>query len=67
MLNKMFCKHDYKLIAKRKSNYCIDYITFSDVGDYVDLLYECKKCGKQQIKTLHKNLNYDLKWERVEE
>jgi hypothetical protein len=61
MLKKLFCKHIYKKIAKRKSNYCSDYTTFSDLGDYEDILYECKNCGKIKIKTFNVHLHNEWK------
>ncbi len=60
---KLFCKHTYKRIAKRKSSYCSDYVTFSDLGDYEDILYECIKCGKKKTKTFNKYLHHD--WEKI--
>ena len=49
MLKKIFCKHKYTLVARRKSHYTSDYIMFSDLGLYDDYLYECEKCGKRKI------------------
>lgn len=50
-IKSLFCKHDYKLKAKRKSmTYCTDYLYFSDVGMYDELLYVCNKCGKNKHK-----------------
>lgn len=46
---EIFCRHEYELVAKRKSMYCIDYHSFSDFGLYEDYLYKCKKCGHQHI------------------
>lgn len=63
MIKRLFCKHVYKKIAKRKSNYCSDYTMFSDLGDYEDVLYECKKCGKRKIETYNVHLHHE--WEKI--
>lgn len=65
---QLFCRHNYKLIAKRKSrSYTTDYITFIDVGMYDELLYKCTKCGKEKYKFVM-NQEHPLysKWEKVE-
>lgn len=66
IFKKLFCKHDYKLVAKRKSQYVSDWQTFSDLGMYDDYLYECKKCGKQNIKTFANSSHplYSL-WKKI--
>lgn len=51
-IKRFFCKHDYKKIAKRKSTYCQDYHTFSDMGWWDDNLYKCIKCGQLYVKTV---------------
>lgn len=63
MIKRLFCKHVYKKIAKRKSNYCSDYTTFSDLGDYEDILYECQKCGKRKIETFNSYLHHE--WKKI--
>lgn len=65
---KLFCNHNYKLIAKRTSNYTSDYILFSDLGFYDDYLYECTKCTKRKI-DIKQNEKHPLyrKWERLED
>jgi len=65
---KIFCKHQYKAIAKRTSGYFIDYNCFSDLGWYDDVLYECQKCKKRKIKTII-NEKHPLcnKWEEIKE
>lgn len=68
-IKQIFCRHNYKLIAKRKSkSYSTDYITFIDSGMYDELLYKCIKCGKQKHKFVM-NEEHPLysKWEKVEE
>lgn len=62
-IKRLFCKHNYKKIAKRKSNYCSDYVMFSDLGDYEDILYKCEKCGKEKIKTINKHFCHE--WEKI--
>jgi len=63
---RLFCKHNYKLIAKRKSNYCSDCISFSDSGMYDDYLYKCEKCGKEKIITfINKKHPLYNEWEKV--
>jgi hypothetical protein len=49
IFKKLFCKHEYELIAKRPSNYCMDWATFSDSGMYDDYKYFCPKCKKTRI------------------
>ncbi len=61
-IKQLFCNHNYKKIASRKSNYVSDYVTFSDYGDYKDILYKCQKCGKEKIKTI--NIRFYHEWER---
>lgn len=39
ILKKIFCKHNYKKVATRKSHYCSDYLYMSDLGDYEYDLY----------------------------
>jgi len=65
---KIFCKHDYKLVANRQSNYTSDYQSFSDLGWYEDKLYKCSKCGKEKIKTVQ-GPNHPLyhEWKRCKE
>lgn len=66
MILKIFCKHEYKEIAKRKSNYTSDYQYFSDLGWYNDILLECKKCRKRKIKTVPNETHPMFqKWEKV--
>ena len=62
-LKQLFCEHEYKKIAKRKSNYCSDYIMFGDLGVYEDILYKCQKCGKQKIKTINKYSHHE--WKKI--
>ena len=64
-LKQLFCKHEYKKIAKRKSNYCSDYVMFSDLGDYEDVLYACKKCKKTKIEIINKHFYHE--WEKVDQ
>lgn len=64
IFKQLFCKHNYKKIATRKSSYCSDYLYFSDLGDYEEILYECCKCGKTKIKIINKRLISD--WEYLE-
>lgn len=40
----IFCKHNYKKIAKKESTYCQDYLTFANVV-------------KKKLKPFIKNLN----------
>lgn len=58
-LRQLFCKHKFKIIAKRKSDYTSDHQTFSDYGWYDDVLYRCEKCGKEEIIT-RRNKNHVL-------
>ena len=62
-IKQLFCKHNYKKNAKRKSNYCSDYVMFSDLGDYEDILYKCEKCGKEKIKMINKHFYHE--WEKI--
>ena len=63
---KLFCKHDYELVAIRKSNYTSDYHYFSDLGWYNDNLYICKKCKKEK-NIVKQNELHPLysEWEKV--
>lgn len=64
---KLTCKHDYKLIKTRRSDYCSDYQTFFDLGMYDDHLYECSKCGKQKLITVQNSSHPCYKeWHNVE-
>lgn len=51
-LRRIFCLHLWKSVKKRVSNYCSDYQTFSDLGFYDDVMYECIKCGKKKVKVV---------------
>jgi len=67
-IKQLFCKHKYKKVAKRRSDYVSDYIHFSDLGFYNDVAYCCEKCGKKKY-TIEQNENHPLyrKWEIIEE
>lgn len=62
-IKRLFCKHEYQKVGVRKSNYCSDYVLFSDLGDYEDILYKCKKCDKKKIKIINKRFNHE--WEMI--
>ena len=58
-LKQIFCKHNYEKIAHRPSIYTSDYIMFSDLGYYNDVLYECTKCKKRKMEVV-KNEKHPL-------
>jgi hypothetical protein len=68
-IKQLFCRHNYKLILRRKSkSYTTDYINFSDLGMYDELLYKCTKCGKEKHKfVMNKEHPLYSKWEKVGE
>lgn len=51
MLKKLFCRHDWEPIEKRESAYHCDFVSYSDIGRWTDVLYKCNKCGKRKIRT----------------
>lgn len=63
MFRRLLCSHSYKEVAKRRSFYCTDHITFADLGEYEEILYVCKKCGKKKIKTVNTFLNNE--WKKI--
>ena len=52
MFKKLFCKHEYKLISSRVSNYTEDWYGHSDWGWWNDNTYVCVKCRKFKEKTV---------------
>ena len=48
-LKQLLCRHHWIRYAKRRSNYCQDYVMFSDTGMWNDIMYKCTKCGKMRI------------------
>ena len=65
-IKELFCKHIYKKVSERQSEYTSDYNCFSDLGWYNDVIYKCEKCGKEKILTI-KNEKHPCycKWEKV--
>ena len=63
---QVFCEHNYVEIARRKSQYCSDWHTFSDLGMYDDVKYQCTKCKRTKIKT-EKNKSHPLysEWKKT--
>ncbi len=48
-LKQLLCRHHWERYAKRRSNYCQDYHTFSDIGWWDDVMLKCTKCGKLKM------------------
>lgn len=66
-LKQLFCNHNYKLIAKRKSNYCSDYLMFSDSGMFDDYLYRCVKCQRTKIeRKINESHPLYNNWEKID-
>lgn len=68
-LKQLLCRHHWIRYAKRRSNYCQDYVMFSDTGMWNDIMYKCTKCGKMRI-THEANEKHPLcldPWEKYEE
>ena len=51
MLKKLFCKHRWQPYAKRESSYFCDFVSYSDVGKWTDVIYKCSKCKRTKVRT----------------
>lgn len=53
-IKQLFCRHNYRKTKTQETSYCEDYFMFEDTGDWKEVTYKCKKCGKIKINFEHK-------------